>query len=250
VTCSHGEKPAYHPEEEMMTLRLIESAPAERLPQTEAHGFPILHAHEHSDEIFIVDDDPVVRGALATRFTESGFRVKSFKDGDSFLALARTEAPACLILDIYMPGRSGLDVLDALGAEEYGVPVVVLTGRGDIQTAIKAIRLGAFDFIEKRWPAEAIVARVRQDLRIVASSRPKPDEAGLPPADENIGLLTPRERDVLKQILAAASTKETAITLGISPRTVEVHRAHILAKLGARSVADVARIVRRAKWKM
>ena len=228
-----------------MTLRLVHSTDEQPEPWTGHAPWAVLPSAS-GEEIFIVDDDADVRHALSAMFAQAGFRARSFIDGNAFLALARNAKPACIILDVYMPGRTGLEILKELAALECRAPIFILSGRGDIPTAIEAIRMGAFDFIEKRWPAEAIVARVSEMLRVFARYREETDIF-----DEEVfrlgdaELLTRRERDVLKQIMLGASIKEAAAHLRISPRTVEGHRAHIMFKLGARNAADLARIVMR-----
>src|SRR5262249_7158139 len=113
-----------------------------------------------SNEIFVVDDDPAVRDALSVVLTLEGYRVTGFGDGGSFLAAARAGTPACIILDVHMPGRSGLDILKELNAEHYPAPVFIISGQGDIPMAVEAIRHGALDFIEKPFDADTVVTRI------------------------------------------------------------------------------------------
>jgi len=194
-------------------------------------------------EIFIVDDDPLVRDALSVVFTLAGYKVRAFADGASFVAAARAEAPACIILDVHMPGRSGLDILRALNAEHYPTPIFIISGQGDIPMAVEAIRNGALDFIEKPFNGETVVTCVREAIE----ARTRRSEAGgleaLAAQFPGRDLLTPREREVLGKIAEGASNKEAGRLLGISPRTIEVHRARIMEKLGAKNAADLVRIV-------
>jgi two-component system, LuxR family, response regulator FixJ len=194
-------------------------------------------------EIFIVDDDPLVRDALSVVFTLAGYKVRAFADGASFVAAARAEVPACIILDVHMPGRSGLDILKALNAEHYPTPIFIISGQGDIPMAVEAIRSGALDFIEKPFNGETVVTRVREAIE----ARTRRTEAGgleaLAAQFPGRDLLTPREREVLGKIAEGASNKEAGRLLGISPRTIEVHRARIMEKLGAKNAADLVRIV-------
>jgi two-component system, LuxR family, response regulator FixJ len=194
-------------------------------------------------EIFIVDDDPLVRDALSVVFTLAGYKVRAFADGASFVAAARAEVPACIILDVHMPGRSGLDILKALNAEHYPTPIFIISGQGDIPMAVEAIRSGALDFIEKPFNGETVVTRVREAIE----ARTRRSEAGgleaLAAQFPGRDLLTPREREVLGKIAEGASNKEAGRLLGISPRTIEVHRARIMEKLGAKNAADLVRIV-------
>lgn len=198
-----------------------------------------------NSEVFIVDDDAAVCDALSMEFALGGYRATTFTDGAVFLAAARTRPPACVLLDVHLPGRSGLDILKELDAGNYPAPIVIMSGRGDIPTVVEAIKDGAFDFIEKRLDGEAMVACVRGTIDRWARQRQQNGNGGkaLSSPFSGYDLLTPRERDVLSQITAAASNKEAAATLGISRRTVEVHRVHIMQKLGAKNTADLVRIV-------
>jgi FixJ family two-component response regulator len=195
------------------------------------------------DEIFIVDDDADVCDALSQVFILEGCRVRTFTDGASFLAAARIRTPACVLLDVHMPGRSGLDILRELDAKTYPAPIFIMSGHGDIPTAVEAIKSGAHDFIEKRSDVVAIAARVRETIDGWGRQRRQGGGELLSPSFPGCDRLTPRERDVLKQIAAAASNKEAAENLGISRRTVEIHRIHIMQKLGAKNSMDLARIV-------
>jgi two-component system response regulator FixJ len=193
-----------------------------------------------NNEIFIVDDDPDACAVFFAVFARAGYYTTVFTDGKLFVPAARIRIPACVLLDITMPGRSGLDILGDLDARSYPAPVLMLSGRSDIPSAVEAIRSGAFDFIEKRLGSDGIVARVRASIESWAVSRQlfKSDSSSFPGCE----LLTPREREVLSQITAAASNREAAITLGISRRTVEVHRGHIMRKLGAKNTVQLLRI--------
>jgi two-component system, LuxR family, response regulator FixJ len=198
-----------------------------------------------SNEIFIVDDDAAVCELLSMTFTLEGYRVTIFKDGTSFIAAARMRSPACVLLDVYMPCKSGLDILKELDAKHYPAPIVIMSGRGDIPTAVRAIKSGAYDFIEKRLDAGAVVACVREAIDGWVHQGQQNGNGGEPPSPSFPGCdrLTAREHDVLSQITAAASNKEAAKNLGISPRTVEIHRVHIMKKLVAKNTADLVRIV-------
>lgn len=194
-------------------------------------------------DIFIVDDEPAILDLLSEIFSLNGFRVSGFGDGDAFLAAVRERAPACIIMDVYMPGRSGLEILKDLQTQQCQAPVFIISGQGDIPTAVEAIKRGALDFIEKPFDTEAVVQRVRDALE-AQSRRDNGDGADRPMAHfPGRELLTPRESDVLKQIAGGASNKEAGRYLGISPRTIEVHRARIMEKLGAKNAADLVRIV-------
>ena len=152
--------------------------------------------------------------------------------------------PVCILLDICMPGQSGLDTLRQLDAVSYPAPIFIISGHGDIASAVQAIKNGAHDFIEKGDNANSIVERVETTLSALSSRRPQDQTSDIrwryfPGRDQ----LTRREIEVLTQITAAASNKEAARDLGISRRTIEVHRKHIMQKLGAKNAVDLMRIV-------
>jgi FixJ family two-component response regulator len=207
-----------------------------------------------SDEIFIVDDDAAACDSLSMVFTFEGYRVTTFRDGAPFIAVARLRFPACVLLDVHMPGKSGLDILKEIDARNYPAPILMMSGSGDIPTAVVAIKDGASGFIEKGMDAEALVSRVRETIHEDGAGQHlhngnrygnRNGNGGEPPSKFPRGRdqLTRRERDVLSQITAAASNKEAANNLGISRRTVEVHRTHIMQKLGAKNAVDLIRIV-------
>jgi FixJ family two-component response regulator len=195
-------------------------------------------------EIFVVDDDPAVRDVLTAVFSRDGFQVANFADGASLLASAKMRTPLCIILDVHIPGKSGLDILKELNAQDYPAPIFIISGQGDIAMAVDAIKNGALDFIEKPFRGSDIVLRVREAIEAHKRRQADADSSKASsfhcPGREP---LTRREQDVLTQIVAGASSKEAGRQLGISPRTIEVHRARIMAKLGAKNAADLVRIV-------
>jgi len=197
-------------------------------------------------EIFIVDDDHDVREALATVLRKAGYRPSLFADGTSFIRLTRGQVPACVLLDLCMPGASGIDILQQLDAKSYLAPILMLSGQDNVPNVVQAMRHGAFDYIEKRLDAETIVARVTEAIETWKQLRHRRETSpALPPTFPGYAQLTRREREVLSQITGAASNKEAARNLGISPRTVEIHRGHIMHKLGAKNSVDLMRIVMR-----
>lgn len=191
--------------------------------------------------VVVVDDDPSVRDALLLLLRIDGFEAAAFADGESFFESLTTAKPSCVILDLQLPGRSGLEVLRQLADMRFAPPVFVISGQSDIPMAIEAMKLGATDFLEKPFSAGAMIDRVREAVRAYCGSVAGQID-GL--ADfPGLLLLTRRERDVLALVTNGASNKEAGRRLGISPRTVEVHRARIMDKLGARNAADLMRIV-------
>jgi len=195
-------------------------------------------------EIFVVDDDPAVRETLSLVLSAGGYQVICFADGAALLAVARSRTPACILLDVHIPGKSGLDILKELHGEDYPAPIFMISGQGDISMAVSAIKNGALDFIEKPFRGSEIVARL--DEAIDAYARRHADGQASKAASLHFPgrePLTRREREVLEQFASGASNKEAGRQLGISPRTIEDHRANIMKKLGARNAADLIRIV-------
>jgi FixJ family two-component response regulator len=200
-------------------------------------------------EIFVVDDDPAVRETLSVVLSAAGYRVICFADGAALLAVARSRTPSCILLDVHKPGKSGLDVLKELHGEEYPAPIFMISGQGDIAIAVSAIKNGALDFIEKPFRGSDIVSRL--DEAIGAYARRHPDHSASRVASLHFPgrePLTRREREVLEQFASGSSNKEAGRQLGISPRTIEDHRANIMKKLGARNAADLIRIVMTASY--
>jgi FixJ family two-component response regulator len=199
-------------------------------------------------EIFVVDDDPAVRETLAIVLSAGGYEVICFADGAALLAVARSRTPACILLDVHIPGKSGLDILKELHGEDYPAPIFIISGQGDIAMAVSAIKNGALDFIEKPFRGNELVARLEEAIDAYARRRAESTSSKVGsfhfPGREP---LTRREREVLEQFTAGASNKEAGRTLGISPRTIEDHRANIMKKLGARNAADLVCIVMTAQ---
>lgn len=195
-------------------------------------------------EIFIVDDDRAVRDTLSLVFSSAGYEVVCFSEGAALLAAAKARSPTCIILDVHIPGKSGLDILKDLNAQDYPAPIFIMSGQGDIAMAVEAIKNGALDFIEKPFRGSAVIARVREAMEAHAKRLTQPDATQSSsfhfPGREP---LTRREQDVLACLVAGASNKDAARQLGISPRTIEVHRARIMEKLAAKNATDLIRIV-------
>jgi FixJ family two-component response regulator len=193
-------------------------------------------------EIFVVDDDPAVRETLSLVLSAGGYDVICFADGAALLSVARDRSPAAILLDVHIPGQSGLDILKELRGEDYPAPIFIISGQGDIATAVSAIKSGALDFIEKPFRGNEIVTRLNEAIEAYARRQAAASSIGSLnfPGREP---LTRREREVLEQFTAGASNKEAGRHLGISPRTIEDHRANIMKKLGAKNAADLVRIV-------
>ena len=203
-----------------------------------------MDANTPAREIFVVDDDPAVRETLSIVLSAAGYQSICFADGDALLAVARSRCPACILLDVHIPGRSGLDILEELHAEQYPAPIFMISGKGDIAMAVNAIKNGALDFIEKPFRGSEIVTRVEEAIEAFSRRRAAGSALKVPtlnfPGREP---LTMREREVLELFSAGNTNKEAGRQLGISPRTIEYHRANIMKKLGAKNATDLVRIV-------
>ena len=197
-----------------------------------------------TSDLYVVDDDTATRDSLSVVFTLAGYRVSVFADAESFLAAARAKAPASVLLDLHPPDKSGLVVLKELNAQHYSAPIFIISGDGDVACAVEAVKSGAFDYLIKPFDARAIVTRVGAAIAGFAKRNASINGMnGMVFEFHGRELLTPREHEVLAQIAAGASNKEAGRRLGISPRTIEVHRARIMEKIGARNAADLVRIV-------
>lgn len=205
---------------------------------------PAIQRTRSDAELFIVDDDPIICDLLSATFSSEGYQVTTFTDGEEFNSVARSRAPpACVILDFIMPGSSGPDILKEIHAPSYAAPIIVMSGMAGIPTAVEAIKSGAFDFIEKPFALAVLVERVSN--AIAAWTQHRMNGSSREHLWTKLSVcrpLTLREAEVLAEVVGAASNKEVAQHLGISPRTVDIHRAHIMAKLGAKNTADLVRI--------
>lgn len=193
------------------------------------------------DTIFIVDDDDAVRDSLTALFETAGFLVESYATGQAFLDAHRSDRKGCLLLDVRMPDMSGLEVQKRLvGLDTKGLGVIIVTGHGDIPMAVQAIKAGAADFIEKPFDHRAIMDSVRQVLSLGATTGAS--AGSIDEETARISLLTPRERDVLEQLVIGRPNKLIGYELGISPRTVEIHRSRVMQKMRAKSLSHLVRI--------
>jgi two-component system, LuxR family, response regulator FixJ len=195
-------------------------------------------------KIYIVDDDEPVRRALSLLARSEGLESESFASGTAFLAaIDAIESDAlsgCLLLDVCMPDFSGLELQHELTRRGVQIPVIVITGHGDVPTAVQAMKGGALDFVEKPLDVDDLLLRIRSCLS--GESARRQTAQGQQEACRRVGLLTPREREVMAGIVAGLRNKEIARKLSISFRTVELHRAKVMEKLDARSPSDVVRI--------
>lgn len=189
---------------------------------------------------YVVDDEPTVRRSLALLLRSAEFAVKDFECGDAFLRAVAALPFGCVLLDLRMPGMDGLAVQRELVARGVKLPVVVVTAHGDVALAVQAMKAGACDFIEKPYDAEVILQAAEAALARGDEERARTRDAA--EAAARVAALTPREAEVLQGLVAGKPNKIIAFDLGLSSRTVEVHRANLMTKLGARSLSEAVRI--------
>jgi two-component system response regulator FixJ len=190
---------------------------------------------------YVIDDEDAVRRSLRLLLGSAGYAVKVFEAGDTFLQAASAGMPlGCVLLDLRMPGMDGLEVQRVMTARRLPHPVVVITAHGDVPQAVQAMKAGACDFIEKPFDGEAILRAVEAALEARLSTEAEAREAA--GAAARIAALSGREAEVLRGVLAGRRNKMIAQELGISPRTVEIHRGNMMAKLGVGSLSEAVRL--------
>jgi two-component system, LuxR family, response regulator FixJ len=190
--------------------------------------------------IHLVDDDEAIRHSASFMLRHAGFRVKTYTDGVTFLEAVSAAEKGCILLDVQMPGLDGLQVQDALNARGIAMPVIVLTGHGDVAVAVRAMKAGAVDFVEKPYAKQSLVdALTRAFERLEARQK---EDVIASEARSWIERLTGREKEVLAGLVEGQTNKAIAEALDISPRTVEIHRANLMEKMEARSLSTVLRI--------
>lgn len=192
--------------------------------------------------VFVVDEDVAVRDGLKEMLEAHAFHVSEFATAEEFIERYHPEQPGCLLLDLQLPGMSGTELQDELLARNIMVPVIFLTGNGDIGSSVRALKSGAVDFLEKPPEKDVLLERLRAALAIDSQRRLK--AAACQEIRARFATLTARERDVMALIIGGHSNKNIARRLQISHRTVEVHRRNILRKMEARSVFDMAKAAR------
>jgi len=190
--------------------------------------------------IHIVDDEDSIRRSVGFMLKTSGYQVESWTSGQAFLKEVKHAAHGCILLDIRMPEIDGLEVQRILAERGVTMPVVIMTGHGDISIAIRAMKAGAVDFLEKPFEKAVLLSAIEESFQRIANA----SDASTRTADAEtiLAALTARERDVLEGLAKGLPNKTIAYDLGISPRTVEVHRANLMMKLGVRSLSDALRI--------
>lgn len=195
----------------------------------------------HKDPtVYIVDDDEAVRDSLAVLLQTAGFNIATYSSGDAFVDALDATGNGCLIIDVRMPGRSGLDIQKMLVERNTTLPVIIVTGHGDLPMAVNAMKSGAVDFIEKPFDADALIQSVRAALK--SSAENLQDANQIDEIKQKLARLTARERQVLDELVTGNLNKVIAFNLDISPRTVEIHRARAMEKMQARNLAHLVRM--------
>lgn len=197
--------------------------------------------------VHLVDDDEAIRRSVGFMLKTSGFHVRSYENGIALLKSASNLESGCVLLDIRMPGMDGLEVQAALKDKGVSLPVIIMTGHGDVSLAVQAMKAGAIDFIEKPFEKVVLLSAIEHGIERLKRSAADVDRAG--EAAVRLQALTPREREVLDGLAQGLPNKTIAYDLGISPRTVEIHRANLMTKLGVRSLSEALRIAFAAQHK-
>lgn len=190
--------------------------------------------------IYIVDDDAEMRSALHRLVRSAGMQAESFASALEFLGTYHADHPGCLLLDVRMPCMSGLELQQRLKLEQVDIPIIFLTGYGNVPAAVSAMKLGALDFIEKPFDNEVLLSCLQKAIQIDAAARLGRHHHSQ--IGSRLARLTPRELEVIDMLVAGKSNKAIADLLGVGVRTVETHRANIMAKLQAKSLSDLVRM--------
>ena len=194
--------------------------------------------------VYVVDDEPLVRRFLTTLLAARAYRVIGLASAEELLEEGALEGPGCLILDVFLPGLSGLDVQQTLIDEFHHLPIIFISGQGSIPMSVQAMKAGAVDFLTKPLAGEELIAAVERAIDL--STRIRAEDAEQRELRERLGRLSRRETEVLRQVAAGKLNKQIAAELNIVEKTVKVHRARAMQKLGLRSVADLVRLTEKA----
>lgn len=191
-------------------------------------------------KVYVVDDDEAVRESLAALLDSCGYDATAFESGRQFLAACPAGAAGCLLADVRMPDMDGLELQERVSAAHPGLVVVIMTGHAEVPIAVRAMKAGAIDFIEKPFTEEVLLETVGRAIGHSRAAQEKNSASAM--VGVRLELLTPRERDVLTGLVAGLPNKTIAYDLGISPRTVEIHRARVMEKMQAKSLSELVRM--------
>ena len=199
-----------------------------------------LPSPDFEPTVFVVDDDEAVRESLRWLVDSVGMAVETYGSAQEFLARVGVDRPGCLVLDVRMPGMSGLELQQELAARKVELPIIMITGYADVPTAVRALTRGALDFIEKPFSRQLLLDRIRRAVVIDANGRRA--QADRADVAARVATLTPREREVMQMVVAGRTNKVMAMNLGICEKTIEVHRAHVMRKMKVESLAELVRL--------
>lgn len=198
-------------------------------------------------KVYVVDDDEAMRDSMQWLLESRGFAVECYPTAEEFLAVYTSDRPGCLLLDVRMPGMSGLELYERLRSRNYRLPVIFITGHGDVPMAVSALKKGAADFIEKPFNDQELADLVENSLE--RDARARQERRQQESVSSRLLSLTPREKEVLGRVVAGKLNKQIADELSISIKTVEVHRGRIMEKVGAGSLAELVQLVVAAEGK-
>jgi FixJ family two-component response regulator len=190
--------------------------------------------------VFVVDDDASARSAIRSMLQSVGLRVEMFGSAAEFLEQAETDAPCCLVLDVRLPGMSGLEFQRELAKRNIPIPIIFITGHGDIPMSVEAMKAGAQEFLTKPFRGQVLLDAIHRALEHGRTVRQ--EHARLAELRRRVETLTPREREVMQHVIAGLLNKQIAAELGASERTIKIHRANVMRKMGADSLPDLVRM--------
>lgn len=200
---------------------------------------------EDDSTVFVVDDDPAMRESLSWLLQSAGLSVETFDSAEDYLGKCDPSRPGVLLLDLKLPGKSGLDLQHELAHREIIIPIIFLTGYAEVPTAVRALKTGAFDFLEKPFSDETLLDCVRRAVDLDKRTRLKEEE--ISSVTVKLERLSPREREVMELMIVGKATKVIASELGLSPKTVEVHRGRVMRKMEVRTLPTLVRQVMEAR---
>ncbi|MHC4758553.1 MAG: response regulator transcription factor [Planctomycetota bacterium] len=198
--------------------------------------------------VYVVDDEKQIRDSLTMLLKTMGLEVESYSNAHDFLENYNPEQHGCLVLDVRMPGMSGLELQAQLGSERINIPIIIITGHGDIPMAVEAINMGALDFIEKPFRDQDLLDDIQKAIKLDLENKKKLKEQKK--WKEAFSNLTSREREIVRELVLGKTNKLIAYELGISPKTVDFHRANIMDKLGFESVVELIRVIQKLQMDM
>jgi RNA polymerase sigma factor (sigma-70 family) len=195
--------------------------------------------------VFVVDDDTSIRTALKRLIKSLGFKVKTFDSAQAFLKNGPHDGPACLVLDVRMPEMSGIELQEQLTNTGLGMPIIFITGHGNIPMSVNAMKAGAVDFIEKPFEDQKLIDAINTAIK--KNKKFRTEQAEIKDLQQRVDSLTPREHEVFILVVSGMLNKQIAFDLGMSEKTVKVHRARVMDKMKAKSLADLVRMAERVK---